>query len=84
MLYRAWDTLATSEYVQLVNYDSNALYKAGLIMVRMLLLPVVSLMGYAMGVAWLGWLAGCLTAVCTAAFGYVVVSVTGWIRQTRT
>ncbi|CAI6085808.1 hypothetical protein PAECIP112173_04768 [Paenibacillus sp. JJ-100] len=84
MLYRAWDTMATSEYVQLVNYDSNALYKAGLIMVRMLLLPVVSLMGYAMGVAWLGWLAGCLTAVCTAAFGYAVVSVTGWIRQTRT
>lgn len=82
MLYRAWDGLATSEYVQLVTYDSAALYEAGTIMVRMLLLPLIGLMGYVMGLFWLGWLAGFLTAACTVAFGYVVVSVAGWIRQT--
>ncbi|MDM5280027.1 ABC transporter permease [Paenibacillus silvae] len=84
MLYRSWDELATSEYVELVvNYDSDALHGAGLIMVRMLLFPLVMLMGYAMGVTWLGWLAGFLPAVCTLVFAYIVVSVTGWIRQTR-
>ncbi|MGF6357825.1 ABC-2 type transport system permease protein [Paenibacillus sp. 4624] len=83
MLYRAWDGLATSEYVQLVTYDSAALHEAGSIMVRMLLLPLVALMGYVMGVFWLGWLPGFLTAACTAALGYVVVSVEGLIRQTR-
>ncbi|WP_434748149.1 ABC transporter permease [Paenibacillus amylolyticus] len=83
MLYRAWDGLATSEYVQLVTYDSAALHKAGSIMVRMLLLPLVALMGYVMGVFWLGWFVGFLTAACTAAFGYAAVSVAGWIRQTR-
>ncbi|WP_366291089.1 ABC transporter permease [Paenibacillus sp. AN1007] len=83
MLYRAWDGLATSEYVQLVTYDSAALHEAGSIMVRMLLLPLAVLMGYVMGLFWLGWLAGFLTAACTAAFGYVVVSAAGWIRQTR-
>jgi ABC-2 type transport system permease protein len=83
MLYRGWDVLAASEYVQLVTYDSDALHKAGSIMVRMLLLPLAVLMGYVMGLFWLGWLAGFLTAACTAAFGYVVVSAAGWIRQTR-
>ncbi|MGQ8875216.1 ABC transporter permease [Paenibacillus sp. TSA_86.1] len=83
MLYRAWDGLATSEYVQLVTYDSAALHEAGSIMVRMLLLPLVALMGYVMGVFWLGWIVGFLTAACTVAFGYAVVSVAGWIRQTR-
>ncbi|WP_145415374.1 ABC transporter permease [Paenibacillus xylanexedens] len=83
MLYRAWDVLATSEYVQLVTYDSAALHEAGSIMVRMLLLPLVGLMGYVMGVFWLGWLSGFLTAACTVALGYGSVSVAGLIRQTR-
>ncbi|QKS58375.1 ABC transporter permease [Paenibacillus barcinonensis] len=85
MLYRSWDGLATSEYMKLViNYDSDALHVAGLVMVRMLLFPLVTLMGYVMGVTWLGWLAGFMTAVGTLAFAYVVVSVTGWVRQIRT
>ena len=70
-------------YVQLVAYDSAALHEAGSIMVRMVLLPLVALVGYVMGVFWLGWLAGLLTAACTAALGYGSVSVAGLIRQTR-
>ena len=37
LFYRSWDVFATSDYVQLLSYDPNALHRAGLTMVRMLL-----------------------------------------------
>ncbi|MGR6541789.1 ABC transporter permease [Paenibacillus tundrae] len=83
MFYRSWDHFATSDYVQLVSYDSDALHRAGLMMVRMLFVPIGILMGVALGLTWLGWMASILVAVGVVASGLFVLSVAGWIRLTR-
>ncbi|RAW17715.1 hypothetical protein DC345_05075 [Paenibacillus taichungensis] len=83
LFYRSWEVFATSEYVQLVSYDSEALNRAGLTMVRMLFVPLGILMGFSLGAAWLGWLEGIVTATAVVAFGLFVLSITGWIRYFR-
>ncbi|WP_181150819.1 ABC transporter permease [Paenibacillus sp. PCH8] len=83
MFYRSWDVFATSDYVQLITYDSEALHRAGAIMVRMLFIPLGILMGFTLGVAWLGWFVGFLTAAGAVAFGLCVLSIAGWVRLTR-
>jgi ABC-2 type transport system permease protein len=83
LFYRSWDVFATSDYVQLVSYDAEALNQAATTMVRMLFVPIGILMGYSLGAAWLGWLEGILTAAAAVAFGLFVLSVTGWIRYIR-
>ncbi|MDN4602791.1 ABC transporter permease [Paenibacillus sp. F6_3S_P_1C] len=83
LFYRSWDVFATSDYVQLVSYDAEALNQAATTMVRMLFVPIGILMGYSMGAAWLGWLEGILTAAAAVAFGLFVLSITGWIRYIR-
>ncbi|WP_408893865.1 ABC transporter permease [Paenibacillus taichungensis] len=83
LFYRSWEVFATSEYVQLVSYDSEALNRAGLTTVRMLFVPLGILMGFSLGAAWLGWLEGIVTAAAVVAFGLFVLSITGWIRYFR-
>jgi len=83
LFHRSWEVFATSEYVQLVSYDSEALNRAGLTMVRMLFVPLGILMGFSLGAAWLGWLEGVVTAAAVVAFGLFVLSITGWIRYIR-
>ncbi|MDN8593285.1 ABC transporter permease [Paenibacillus sp. 11B] len=83
LFYRSWDVFATSDYVQLVSYDAEALNQAATTMVRMLFVPIGILMGYSLGAAWLGWLEGIVTAAAAVAFGLFVLSVTGWIRYIR-
>lgn len=83
LFYRSWEVFATSEYVQLVSYDSEALNRAGVTMVRMLFVPLGILMGFSLGAAWLGWLEGIVTAAAVVAFGLFVLSITGWIRYIR-
>lgn len=83
LFYRSWDVFATSDYVQLVSYDAEALNQAATTMVRMLFVPIGILMGYSLGAAWLGWLEGILTAAAAVAFGLFVLSITGWIRYIR-
>ncbi|MFB8376885.1 ABC transporter permease [Paenibacillus taichungensis] len=83
LFYRSWEVFATSDYVQLVSYDSEALNRAGLTMVRMLFVPLGILMGFSLGAAWLGWLAGIVTAAAVVALGLFVLSITGWIRYIR-
>lgn len=81
--YRSWEVFATSDYVQLVSYDSEALNRAGVTMVRMLFVPLGILMGFSLGAAWLGWLEGIVTAAAVVAFGLFVLSITGWVRFIR-
>lgn len=83
MFYRSWDVFATSDYVQLITYDSEALHRAGSMMVRMLFVPIGILMGFTLGLAWLGWIVGILTAAGAVAFGLCVLSIAGWVRLTR-
>lgn len=83
LFYRSWDVFATSDYVQLVSYDAEALNQAATTMVRMLFVPIGILMGFSLGAAWLGWLEGILTAAAAVAFGLFVLSITGWIRYIR-
>jgi len=83
MFYRSWDVFATSDYVQLITYDSEALHRAGSMMVRMLFIPIGILMGFTLGLAWLGWIVGILTAAGAVAFGLCVLSIAGWVRLTR-
>lgn len=83
MFYRSWDHFATSDYVKLISYDPDALHRAGLMMVRMLFVPIGILMGLALGLTWLGWMGSILTAVGVVASGLFVLSVAGGIRLTR-
>lgn len=83
LFYRSWEVFATSDYVQLVSYDSEELNRAGVTMVRMLFVPLGILMGFSLGAAWLGWLEGIVTAAAVVAFGLFVLSITGWIRYIR-
>ncbi|WP_339285362.1 ABC transporter permease [Paenibacillus sp. FSL R5-0486] len=83
MFYRSWDVFATSDYVQLITYDSEALHLAGSMMVRMLFIPIGILMGFTLGLAWIGWIVGILTAAGAVAFGLCVLSIAGWVRLTR-
>jgi len=83
LFYRSWDVFATSDYVQLLSYDPAALHRAGLMMVRMLFIPLGLLMGLALGITWLGWLASVVVAAAVVAFGLFCLSVGGWIRLTR-
>ncbi|NUU75645.1 ABC transporter permease [Paenibacillus xylanilyticus] len=83
LFFRSWDIFATSEYVQLVSYDPTALHRAGLMMVRMLFIPLGMLMGLALGITWLGWLASVVVAAAVVVFGLFCLYVGGWIRLTR-
>ncbi|WP_340031813.1 ABC transporter permease [Paenibacillus sp. FSL K6-1122] len=83
MFYRSWDVFAASDYVQLITYDSEALHLAGSMMVRMLFVPIGILMGFTLGLAWLGWIVGILTAAGAVAFGLCVLSIAGWVRLTK-
>lgn len=84
LFYRSWDVFATSDYVQLLSYDPNALHRAGLTMVRMLFIPLGLIMGFALGITWLGWLLSVIVAAAVVVFGLFCLSVGGWIRLTRT
>ncbi|WP_440116057.1 ABC transporter permease [Paenibacillus sp. QZ-Y1] len=83
LFYRSWDVFATSDYVQLVSYDAEALNRASLTMVRMLFIPLGILIGYSLGVAWLGWVEGVITAVAVVATGLIILSIIGWFRLLR-
>ncbi|MEC0127729.1 ABC transporter permease [Paenibacillus pabuli] len=83
LFYRSWDVFATSDYIQLVSYDNEALNRAAQTMVRMLFVPLGILMGFSLGAAWLGWLEGIVTAAAVVAFGLFILSVTGWVRSLR-
>ncbi|MGC5776864.1 ABC transporter permease [Paenibacillus pabuli] len=83
LFYRSWDIFATSDYIQLVSYDNEALNRAAQTMVRMLFVPLGILMGFSLGAAWLGWLEGIVTAAAVVVFGLFILSVTGWVRSLR-
>ncbi|QOS76767.1 ABC transporter permease [Paenibacillus sp. JNUCC31] len=83
LFYRSWDVFATSDYIQLVSYDTEALNQAAQTMVRMLFIPLGILMGFSLGAAWLGWLEGVVTAAAVVALGLFILSITGWIRSLR-